>query len=54
MGKVVYLMNVSLDGYVETPDHSLDWGKVDDELHTWFAVASATSMSPSTAGDSGR
>ena len=37
MGKVVYLMNVSLDGYVETPDHSLDWGTVDDELHTWFA-----------------
>lgn len=36
MGKVVYLMNVSLDGYVETPDHSLDWTKVDDELHTWF------------------
>jgi hypothetical protein len=24
MGKPVYLMNVSLDGYVETPDHSLD------------------------------
>jgi dihydrofolate reductase len=37
MGKVAYLMNVSLDGYVETPDHSVDWGKVDDELHTWFA-----------------
>ena len=37
MGKVVYLMNVSLDGYVETPDHSVDWGKVDEELHTWFA-----------------
>src|SRR4029079_13822978 len=37
MGKVVYLMNVSLDGYVETLDHSLDWGKVDDEIHTWFA-----------------
>jgi dihydrofolate reductase len=36
MGKVVYLMNVSLDGFVETPDHSLDWTKVDDELHTWF------------------
>lgn len=36
MGKVVYLMNVSLDGFVETPDHSLDWGKVDDELHGWF------------------
>jgi hypothetical protein len=25
MGKVVYLMNVSLDGFVETPDHSIDW-----------------------------
>ncbi len=36
MGKLVYLMNVSLDGYVETPDHSLDWTDVDEELHTWF------------------
>jgi len=36
MGKVIYLMNVTLDGFVETPDHSLDWGKVDDELHAFF------------------
>ena len=36
MGKVIYSMNVSLDGYVETPEHSLDWANVDDELHTWF------------------
>jgi dihydrofolate reductase len=36
MGKLIYLMNVSLDGYIETPDHSTDWGTVDDELHTWF------------------
>ncbi len=36
MGKLIYLMNVSLDGFVETPDHSLDWTLVDDELHTWF------------------
>lgn len=36
MGKVVYLMNVSLDGFVETPNRSLDWTKIDDELHTWF------------------
>ena len=36
MGKLIYLMNVSLDGYVETHDHSLDWTNVDDELHTWF------------------
>ena len=36
MGKLIYLLNVSLDGFVETPDHSLDWALVDDELHAWF------------------
>jgi dihydrofolate reductase len=36
MGKVIYSMNVSLDGYVETPDHDLSWASVDDELHTWW------------------
>jgi dihydrofolate reductase len=36
MGKLIYSMNVSLDGYVETPDHSLDWANVDEELHSWF------------------
>jgi dihydrofolate reductase len=36
MGRLIYLLNVSLDGFVETPDHSLDWTIVDDELHTWF------------------
>jgi dihydrofolate reductase len=36
MGKLIYVMNVSLDGYVETADHSLDWTVVDDEVHTWF------------------
>jgi dihydrofolate reductase len=36
MGNLIYLMNVSLDGYVETRDHSLDWTTVDDELHAWF------------------
>ena len=36
MGKLIYLLNVSLDGYIETPDHSLAWTSVDDELHTWF------------------
>jgi dihydrofolate reductase len=36
MGKLIYGMNVSLDGFIETPDHSLDWTFVDDELHTWF------------------
>jgi len=36
MGRVVYLMNVSLDGYVEGPDHDLGWGSTDDELLQWF------------------
>jgi dihydrofolate reductase len=36
VGRVVYLMNVSLDGYVETPGRSLDWAHVDDEIHGWF------------------
>jgi dihydrofolate reductase len=36
VGRVVYLMNVSLDGYVETPDRSLDWTYVDEEIHGWF------------------
>lgn len=34
MGKVIFLMNVSVDGYIETPDHSLDWTITDDELLT--------------------
>jgi dihydrofolate reductase len=40
MGKLVYLMNVSLDGYVETPDRSLDWSVVDEETHCWFTERS--------------
>lgn len=36
MGKLIYSMNVSLDGYVETADHKLDWVLMDEELHTWF------------------
>ncbi len=36
MGKLIYCMNVSLDGFVETPDHSLAWATVDEELHLWF------------------
>ena len=36
MGKLIYLLNVSLDGFVETPTHSLEWATVDEELHSWF------------------
>lgn len=35
-GRLIYLMNVSLDGFVATPDGGLDWTGVDDELHAWF------------------
>jgi dihydrofolate reductase len=36
LGKLIYCLNVSLDGFVETPDHGLEWATVDEELHTWF------------------
>ena len=36
MGKLVYSMNVSLDGYVATPDGGLEWSIVDDEVHGWW------------------
>jgi dihydrofolate reductase len=36
MGRLIYLMNVSLDGYIETRDRDLEWTTVDDELHAWF------------------
>jgi dihydrofolate reductase len=36
MGKLVYSMSVSLDGYVDTLEHSLDWVDMDEELHAWF------------------
>ena len=36
MGRLIYSLNVSLDGFAETPEHGLEWATVDDELHTWF------------------
>ena len=35
-GKLIYGMNLSLDGFVATPDRGLDWPIVDDELHAWW------------------
>ena len=29
-------MSVSLDGFVETPNRTIDWVIVDEELHTFF------------------
>jgi dihydrofolate reductase len=37
MGRLIYTLNTSLDGFVETRDHRLDWSTADDELHGWFA-----------------
>jgi dihydrofolate reductase len=36
MGRLRFSMSVSLDGFVETPVRSLDWVRVDDELHEAF------------------
>jgi dihydrofolate reductase len=36
MGNVTFLMNVSLDGYIETRDRSLEWASNDDEMFGWF------------------
>jgi hypothetical protein len=42
MGKLIYLINASLDGFAETVDHSLDWTIPDDELLSWFNERSRT------------
>lgn len=36
MRKVIYSLNVSLDGYVEDASGSLGWTLVDDEIHRFF------------------
>ena len=45
MRKLVWMMSVSVDGYMEGPDHDLTWQLVDEELHThfneWLATAGA-------------
>ena len=36
LSKIIYSMLVSLDGFVEGPDHNIDWGIIDEELHQYF------------------
>jgi dihydrofolate reductase len=36
VGRLVYSMSVSLDGFVEAPSRSLDWVLIDEELHSFF------------------
>ncbi len=33
MRKIVWMMSVSVDGYMEGPNRGIDWHMVDDELH---------------------
>ncbi|MFF1304095.1 dihydrofolate reductase family protein [Streptomyces sp. NPDC058307] len=33
MRKIVLMMSMSLDGYIEGPDRDISWHRVDDELH---------------------
>ena len=36
MRKIILMMSVSLDGFIEGPDREIDWHMVDDELHRHF------------------
>ena len=35
-GRLIYSLNVSLDGFAAGPDGDLGWANVDEELHSWF------------------
>jgi dihydrofolate reductase len=35
MKKVIFQMSVSLDGYIEGPNHEIDWHLVDDEFNAY-------------------
>ena len=36
MGRLVAMMSVSVDGFIEGPDHDLSWHQVSEELHLEF------------------
>lgn len=36
MRKLIYGMNVSLDGYIAAPDGDIDWSNPSDELFEWW------------------
>ncbi|MER5846650.1 dihydrofolate reductase family protein [Streptomyces sp. NPDC002012] len=36
MRKIILMMSMSLDGFIEGPDREIDWHLVDDELHIHF------------------
>ena len=36
MRKLILMMGVSLDGFIEGPDRDISWHRVDEELHSYF------------------
>jgi dihydrofolate reductase len=36
MGRLIYSMNVSLDGYAAGPGGDLQWTTIDEEIHGWW------------------
>ena len=36
MRKIILMMSVSVDGFIEGPSREIDWHVVDDELHRHF------------------
>jgi len=36
MRKIILMLSVSVDGFIEGPNRELDWHMVDDELHSHF------------------
>ena len=36
MRKLIYSANISIDGYMEDADGSLDWGEPDEEIHRFW------------------
>lgn len=36
MGRLVFLMNMTLDGFIEGPGHDLSWSIPDEEIHRYF------------------
>jgi dihydrofolate reductase len=36
MRKLIWMMSVSVDGFMEAPNHDLSWHRVDEEVHQHF------------------
>lgn len=64
MRRIILSMSISLDGFFEGPDRSIDWHMVDDELHEYlngqftdvsaFCSAASTTNSWSRSGPTRR